>query len=158
MVKYLSRYACLALVLAICLLATVHASKVPLPSCNSPKIALQDWPISLHETQQFNLDNFFSGYNLNLTIPSKPDFVQLRPKIQQTAVVNKPMPGLQSYHYAHMGNRWGGVLVTISVNGNNTVVNWGVSDSTHLIPDLSNQATVENDSKVQCYDAVWIRS
>jgi len=67
------------------------------------------------------------------------------------------MPGLWSYHYAHQGNRWGNVLVTIRRENNMTIVNWGVSDTTHLIPDLSNEATVENDSSVHCYDAVWLR-
>lgn len=48
MVKYLSRYALWAVVLATCLLAAANASKAPVPTCNSPKIAFQDWPISLH--------------------------------------------------------------------------------------------------------------
>jgi hypothetical protein len=135
-----------------------HSSKAPVPTCNSPKIALQDLPISLHETQHFNLDDIFSGYNLNITIPSKPDFVHLRPKLQTVATVAKPLPGLQNYHFAHDFNEWGGVLVTLSVDGTKTVVNWGVSDRTHLVPDLVNQVMIENDTKVQCFDAVWIRN
>ena len=33
-----------------------------------------------------------------------------------------------------------------------------MSDETHIIPDLSNTATVENSSRVVCFDAVWIRN
>ena len=158
MVKYLSRGGSLTLLVLACTAAlALSYSKAPVPTCNSLKIGYQDWPISLHESQNINLDNFFSGYNINLTIPSKPDFVHLRPKVQNTASNPKKQPGLRNYHLAHNGNRHSEVLVTLNVDGARTYVNWGVSDETHLIPDLSNTATVENDTHVQCFDAVWIR-
>ena len=104
------------------------------------------------------MDNFFAGYNLNLTIPSKPDFVQIRPKLQTVAAMPKVQAGLTNYHLSHDGNKWSPTLVTLNIDGNKTIVSWGASDSTHLIPDISNQATIENSSNVQCFDAVWIRS
>ena len=35
---------------------------------------------------------------------------------------------------------------------------WGVSDPISGLPDLSERALVENDTKVQCFDAVWLRA
>ena len=105
MVKYLSRRGSFTILLLAVFVALAITSKAPVPTCNSLKIGYQDWPISLHETQNINLDYIFSGYNLNLTIPSKPDFVQLRPKVQTTASVPKAQPGLHNYHLAHDGNR-----------------------------------------------------
>ena len=49
------------------------------------------------------------------------------------------------------------MLVTLNVDGVRTYVNWGMSNSSNIIPDLSETATVENDTHVQCFDAVWIR-
>lgn len=79
MVKYLSPswkgwLLCLALLLTLS-----AASKVPVPTCSSPKTPLLDLPISINEVQSWNLNDIFSGYNLNITIPSsKPEFVFLR--------------------------------------------------------------------------------
>jgi hypothetical protein len=72
MVKYLSSNTRTLLLLVTILLTTALASKVPIPTCNSPRIQLSDLPISLQETQTFNMNDIFSGYNLNITIPTKP--------------------------------------------------------------------------------------
>jgi len=71
----------------------------------------------------------------------------------------KSQPGLKNYHLDHNGNKWGNTLVTISVNGNSTILRWGATVSdTSSIPELSNEVTVENDTKTLCYDAVWFRA
>lgn len=115
MVKYLSKGRGLTILLLAAIVTIAAASKTPVPTCNSPKIALQDLPISLQETQTFNMDDFFSGYNLNITIPSKVDGVDIRPKLFKTAGEAKPMPGLKNYHFSHRGNQWGDNLVAISI-------------------------------------------
>lgn len=142
----------------VALISMTLASKVPVPSCNAPRINLQDLPISLQETQTYRMDDLFSGYNLNFSIPSKPSFVGLRPKLLQTAGVAKPMPGLKNYHFGHRGNQWGNTLVTINVVNGTTVINWGVSSAPGQVPDLTNNVILENDSSVQCFDAVWLRA
>jgi hypothetical protein len=78
MVEYLSRSPKLWLFFVAVLLSVAAASKVPVPSCNSPKINLQDYPISLQEVQSFNMNDVFSGYNLNISIPNRPEFVFFR--------------------------------------------------------------------------------
>lgn len=126
MVKYLSA-STFGLFFLVLLLTTALASKVPSPICNSPKIKLQDLPVSLREVQNYNLNNIFSGYNLNITIPDKPDFVYLRDKVTKLKNVEKQQPGLRNYHLSHEGNQWGHTLVTVSVEENNTRVRWGSS-------------------------------
>lgn len=56
MVKYLSRSGAKALLVLAAVLCAVLASKVPTPTCNSPKITFNDFPISLQETQSFNMN------------------------------------------------------------------------------------------------------
>jgi hypothetical protein len=44
--------------------ASYALSPEPLPSCTSPKFEANDLPISLNEAQSFNLDDYFTGFNL----------------------------------------------------------------------------------------------
>lgn len=103
------------------------------------------------------MDDLFSGYNLNITIPSQPDFVGLRPKLSKTAGVSSPLPGLRNYHFSHTGNTWGNNLVTLSVVNDSTIINWGTSASSSEVPDLTNKVILENDTAIKCFDAVWFR-
>lgn len=154
MVKYLSK----GNWLLVLLLTAVLASKVPEPTCNTPRFNMLDRPISLQETQHFRMDELFSGYNLNITIPSQPDFVGLRPKLVKTAGSSTPLPGLRNYHFSHTGNVWGNTLVTLSEVNGSTIINWGSSASSSEVPDLSNRVILENDTVIKCFDAVWFRT
>ena len=58
----------------------------------------------------------------------------------------------------HEDNHWGKKLVTISEAANSTIIRWGISDTIDAIPTINEQATVESDPNVQCYDAVWLRA
>jgi hypothetical protein len=158
MVKYLSRSPKLWLLCLALLFSLISASKVPVPTCTSPKVALQDFPISLHETQSFDMNDVFSGYNLNITIPTKPEFVFLREKLFKLKSAPLNQSGLRNYHLSHEGNVWGNTLVTLSVFGNNTVLRWGAAAANESIPQLTEEAIVSNDSNMHCYDAVWFRA
>lgn len=69
------KYLFVALLLAsvgICL------SPEPVPHCSYPKYAASEFPITLHEVQKFNLDEYFTGFNLEFNLTSsRPDFVYL---------------------------------------------------------------------------------
>lgn len=138
MVKYLSRSRGPALLVLAAVLCAVLASKVPIPTCNSPKVTFNDFPISLQETQSFNMNDYFSGYNLKITIPNRQDFVYLREKVTKLKTQAKNQSGLRNYHFAHNGNAWGSSLVTLSVFGNDTTLRWGVTPTNSSIPDLTN--------------------
>jgi len=43
---------------------TLCYSPEPLPFCQQPSVLLKDLPISLHETQAFNMNELFYGFNL----------------------------------------------------------------------------------------------
>lgn len=60
------------------------------------------------------MNDFFQGYNLNITIPDKQDFVFIRDKVFKIKSSEKAQPGLRNYHLSHEGNQWGNLLVTIS--------------------------------------------
>jgi hypothetical protein len=158
MVKYLSRSPTTFLLLAALLLSLAAASVAPVPTCNSPRTALQDLPISLRETQSFDLNDFFSGYNLNFSIPTKPEFVFLRDKLTTLKQTAKNQSGLRNYHLGSEGNSWGSVLVTLSVFGNDTIVRWGATPANESLPVLTNEAVVTSDPSMRCYDAVWFRA
>jgi len=83
MVKYLSTGATLATLLLIASFAIVAlSSRAPVPTCNSPREGYIDLPISLQETQSFNLDDMFSGYNLAFSIPNKNNYTYIRDKFK----------------------------------------------------------------------------
>jgi len=45
--------------------------------------------------------DIFSGYNLNITILSKPEFVSIREKVTMTKIAERAQPGLKNYHLSH---------------------------------------------------------
>lgn len=77
----------------------IFASRIPLPTCSGPKYGSQDLPISLQEVQTFRMDDLFTGYNLNFSIPNQPNFVQFRPKLTEIDSLLRNMDGLHAYHY-----------------------------------------------------------
>lgn len=150
MVKYLS--------LVLLLLVGVLASKAPYPTCSSPKVQLNDLPISLYETQTFHLNEIFHGYNLDFSIPTKPGHVTLREKLTLLNETKVSQPGLRSYHMAHPGNTWGSDIVTLSVENDKTIVRWGtVSQNSTSVPIPTKSIELTKDPKIQCFDTVWFR-
>ena len=67
----------LFILLAIVVLA-YSISPEPVPTCSTPHITLKDFPISLQETQSFNANDIFRGYNLNYSLIGAPNFVFMR--------------------------------------------------------------------------------
>lgn len=90
-------------------------SPEPLPTCTTPKIQLNQFPISLHEVQSFPVDDLFTGFNLDFNLTDDaPDFVLLRDKTTKIKNFQKSQTGLKSYHLDHKGNEWGKTLMTLS--------------------------------------------
>lgn len=71
--------------------------------------------MSVNEIQTFNVNDLFTGFNLDFNLSSTaPDFVQLTEKTVLVKTQDIQQPGLKSYHFDHMGNTWGRNLITIS--------------------------------------------
>ena len=154
--KYLFVVVSLVACTALCL------SPEPLPTCTTPKIQLNMLPVSLNEIQTFNLNNLFTGFNLDFNLSSStPDFVYLTGKTEQIKKFDKQQSGLKSYHFEHLGNRWGTTLMTISEVNHVTKIRWGVATTqnrtTETIPELTEEVTVESEAEIDCYDAIWAR-
>lgn len=81
MVKYLFDGGLSVCLLALLFVLSTCASRQPTPNCTAPKVILRDLPISPQEMQSFNLNNFFTGYNLNISANTKPEFATLNPRI-----------------------------------------------------------------------------
>ena len=90
---------CSVLVLALAL------SPEPIPTCNGPKFQLKDIPVSLGETLSYNIDDYFTGFNLEFNLSSSaPNFAYLTHKTDTVRTFNKTQPGLKAYHLDHQGN------------------------------------------------------
>jgi hypothetical protein len=89
--------------LIFCLLLAFASSLSPEPLavCTSPTAEFNDFPISLQETQSFNPNEMFRGYNLRYELLNPPDFVYIRDKMKLTKTQEKQQPGLKSYHFDH---------------------------------------------------------
>lgn len=72
------------LLLAALLVAACTQTTDIKPTCNTP-LVLSYIPISPQETELFDMDNFISGFNLQLEIQDKPDFVHLSDKFVKKA-------------------------------------------------------------------------
>lgn len=139
--KYLFVVVGLLLCTASCL------SPEPVPTCTTPKVQLSQLPVSLNEIQTFNLNNLFTGFNLDFNVSKEaPDWIYLTGKTQEIKNFDKPQPGLKSYHFEHMGNRWGNTLMTISEVNHVTKIRWGVTsqNGSESIPELTEEVTVES--------------
>lgn len=147
----------LLLLLSIIILA-FSLSPEPVPTCSVPDVTLKDFPISIDEIQSFNANEIFTGYNLNFTLVGAPDFVLLRDKFKLYKSQNITQKGFKNYHLDHEKNTWGKKLVTVSEVGNSTIIRWGITDSLVAVPTLTENVTLENDPKVICYDAIWLRA
>ena len=93
--KYLF-VALITLILATTLLAY---SPEPIPICQQPSVNLKDLPISLMETQTFNLNELFYGFNLEFNLSdSAPDFARIGQKLRLERNQSILQMGLKNYH------------------------------------------------------------
>ena len=147
------------LLVAVLLLTLGTAlSPEPIPSCSVPKIQLKDLPVSVNEIQSFNVNDLFTGFNLDFELSSSaPDFVRLKEKTVQVKTHDIEQVGLKSYHLDHRGNSWGRNLMTLSENNWVTKIRWGSATANETIPDLTEEVTVESEQNIYCYDALWLR-
>ena len=72
------------LLLCILLIGTaLTISPEPAPTCSPPSFNLQELPITVGETQTFNMDDFFTGFNMQYDLSATaPTFAHLREKFE----------------------------------------------------------------------------
>jgi len=106
------------------------------PTCNTP-IVLSTLPVALQETQILEMDDFISGFNLQLEAHDQPDYVTLSDKFAKKAGRAVSQPGLKGYHIDYADNSWGTNFITISEVNFTTTVRWGKLSATESIPDIT---------------------
>jgi hypothetical protein len=74
---------------------------------------------------------------LNYTLLGNPDFVSIRDKFKLFKSQSLPQKGLKNFHMDHQDNHWGPKLVTLSIEGNSSIVRWGRSDTIDAIPTVT---------------------
>lgn len=129
-------------------------SPEPLPLCQQPTVLLKDLPISLFETQAFNMNEMFYGFNLEYNVSaSAPNFVSINKKIKVNRNESHPMPGLKNYHLQHQGNSWGSELITLAEEGDTSKIRWTSLSAAEIA--FEGPVTVENRTDTFCLDAIW---
>lgn len=144
MIRYLLG---LLLLLAVCSQTTDIK-----PTCNSP-IVLSYIPVAVQETEILDMDNFITGFNLQLEAHDEPSYVHLSDKFTKKAGRAVPQPGLRGYHIDHVDNTWGTNFISISERNFTTTVRWGKMSVTESIPDILGEVDIPSTNLV-CYDAV----
>lgn len=87
------------LLLLFLIWTSLSYSPQPVPTCNPPSVTLKDVPITLHETQLYNVNDFFTGFNLQYNLSSSaPAFAFFRKKFSLEKTTAISQPGLKSYH------------------------------------------------------------
>ena len=139
--------------------AAMALSPEPAPTCSPPTVFFKEFPITLNEIQTFNVDDLFTGFNLQYNLSSSaPDFVHFRDKFKLTHSTPYPQKGLTSYHLEHRGNEWGKELITLSEEDTMTKIRWGFTSANDTVPSLTEEVTVENEKDIRCFDALLFRA
>lgn len=140
------------LLLAAALLLACSQTTDIKPTCNTP-YTLSYIPISIQETEVFDMDDYISGFNLQLEMQDQPSFVHLSDKFAKKAGRALPQPGLRGFHIDHVDNTWGNTFISISERNFTTTVRWGKMSATESIPDIIGEVDVPS-TNLECYDAV----
>ena len=64
------------LILLVIALAFAQNSE-PVPSCHPNFAGFKDFPVAVGEYQMYNIDDFFTGFNLDFQLSDSPSFVHL---------------------------------------------------------------------------------
>ena len=131
---------------------------ISLPQCQVGSFYLT-LPLTPSETHIVNLDQLFTGYNLNYTSNIPPDILP-HTKITRKETPNEainpdvPMLGLKTYHLDHIGNSWGPRFITLTQQGDRSRVHIGILNNNHTAPIINNVIEVENYTNTTCYDSI----
>jgi hypothetical protein len=104
---------------------------------------LKDVPVAINENQVFDIDSFFTGFNLDFKLSaSAPSFATLGEKLEKVASNNDSLAGLRNYHLETQNNTWGqSFIILTEVNGTSTV-KWGKMAAPDALPVISGTVVV----------------
>lgn len=144
----------LSLALVLLLAAEIACiAKAPLPFCSSKNI-LKQFPLTIDEVISTDLSDIFTGYNLNITIPSNNSFARITPKWSVLDRRDSYFPGIIS-HFVEMRDNTVGTDSFLLYKDLTGAVHftYGVIKTKNSLPEINSTALITTDKNVQCYDA-----
>ena len=110
----------------------------------------------MQEVQNINLDNFFTGYNLNITIEELPSFAALSRKVSTKENISSNLDNMRQVNIRPDQNQNIDTIVVLREKDNSSLVAWGKAQSAEMLPNISSEIVVENDERITCLDAASI--
>ena len=112
--------------------------------------------ISVKEIQNINLDNFFTGYNLNITIEELPSFAAASRKVSTKENISSNLDNMRQVNIRSDQNQNVDTIVVLREKDNSSLVAWGKANSAGMLPNISSEVLVETDERFTCLDAGFI--
>lgn len=141
--------------LLLLLLATHVAAIARAPStyCTS-KTTIKQFPLASDELVIHDTADFFSGYNLNVTLGSNNSWASVSNKWQMLDQRNQYFPNIISHYVEPKDNSVGrdSFLLYKDYIGS-TMLSYGIIKNTFSLPEVSSTAVVTTDKDVICFDA-----
>ena len=110
----------------------------------------------MRETQNINLDNFFTGYNLNITIEELPSFAATSRKVSTKENISSNLDNMRQVNIRSDQNQNVDTIVVLREKDNSSLVAWGKANSAGMLPNISSEVLVETDERFTCLDAGFI--
>lgn len=93
--------------LSLVVLQAMSLAKAPVPYC-TVKPQFKEVPLSFQEQINYDLDEIFFGYNLELAIASNSSsYARINKKIAAIDQLKGYFPNIVSHYVEHKGNNWG---------------------------------------------------
>jgi hypothetical protein len=116
---------------------------------------LKDVPVAVNENQLYDIDSFFTGYNLDFKLSSEaPHFVSLGEKLETIATSNETLKGIKNYHLEQHNNTWGQAFIILTEVNFTSTVKWGKMAAPDALPVIDGEVVVEDAENVDCFDAI----
>lgn len=91
------------IIIAIVVVGAYAAAQPPFPYCQQRSI-FHEGPLALNERVLFDMDDAFTGYNLDIQIASETKAATIRPKFQELDRKDSYIADLISHHIQSKGN------------------------------------------------------
>ena len=124
------------LLLVLAILGSSFAANAPSPYCNSRPI-YKEGPLTYEERLSHDMDDAFSGYNLDIELASNNSFAKMSKKFMEVDRMNVYFPNLIAHHIEHNGNDWGKESFLLYRDGSGyTHFVYGLMEDSYHVPKL----------------------
>lgn len=131
----------------------IGAGVAPEPYCLSKPIYKQ-FPLAMEEILSHDMSSSFSGYNLDITIPSDVTFATVSKKLRELDRINTYITEIISHYVEKKDNTVGrdSFMLYKDITGSYHFTYGQITDKRSL-PHFNTTMVVTTDKNVQCFDA-----